>query len=255
MAHTTRQVARTLAAASVIALLFASGAAHASVPAATEPTAKMPTAKAPIAKRQPRERAVQVPSIFSGEFAGLADFGWASCATPITWSADFSGLAPAVRSRAEKDISWALSRWADVTSLEFAFNGPEPLALNAEGTQVRPADGSAARGRHIYVAFIGARDSASLEPGTFGLGAPTAVFPQRQEIATADVLIRRSVVTGSTPADPSTLRNLYLHELGHALGLGHASVPDLVMSPVLTGAQSLSRAEVTAIRSFTRPCA
>lgn len=195
-----------------------------------------------------------IGSIFDGSYPELVGSGWSSCSGAVTWSLDPGSAEEVSVRRMEADLAWALTQWTRASGIPFTYLGREDLQLTSNGTQVQPTDGSPPRSRHIYLAFMRSTESASFEHATMGLGAPTSVFPQAREISGANAIFRSDAIVGPNPLSRSFRRNLYLHEIGHALGLAHDELPGSVMSATLTGATRMSEETISAIRAVTHGC-
>ena len=191
-------------------------------------------------------------SIFADQLPELANSGWSACAAPITWSVDTRGLTEAKASAEIANIQWAFDQWASASGLTFQFSGAAVLTYNDAAFTVTPADGSATSSRHIYLAFIADQDSARLGGGTVGLGSPGLVMPDSKEITGGAAVFRTDFVT---TAMPTAAKSLYLHELGHVLGLAHANESANVMYPVVTDHVELGIGDITGVRTMTKACA
>ena len=55
-------------------------------------------------------------------------------------------------------------------------------------------------------------------------------------------------------ASKSELRALLLHELGHAMGLGHSTDKKSVMYPTVSQATTLTQGDLSGIKEFTKAC-
>jgi hypothetical protein len=80
----------------------------------------------------------------------------------------------------------------------------------------------------------GSYRAANLAGNVIGYGGPMwSISSAGKRIVAGQVLIDYGDVT-TLSLDANDLRSLYLHELGHALGLGHYSDPAQVMNPSLS---------------------
>lgn len=190
-------------------------------------------------------------SIFSGENAALAGSGWTTCATPVLWSLDTRGLSASLQKRQIANLTWAFGEWSKASGLTFQYAGSQDLAYDDKAFTVKPADGSAVQGRHIYLDFVTQGESSRLSGGTVGLGSPSQVMPTTKEIISGEAIFRTDYVqTGTT----KQLRSLYLHELGHVLGLSHATVTANVMYPIVTTNTHLGAGDVNGVRAMEKAC-
>lgn len=90
--------------------------------------------------------------------------------------------------------------------------------------------------------------------GVIGLGMPSIVLLPDREIVAGMAIFRRGYVLEHRKEDPDRVLHVYLHELGHVLGLGHAGNQVNVMYPSLDHMTSLGRGDVAGVRAMTQPC-
>ena len=67
-------------------------------------------------------------------------------------------------------------------------------------------------------------------------------------------VFRRGYVLREQSAEPRHLTHLYLHELGHIFGLGHANSPANVMYPTLGTLTDLGAGDRAGARAHTQEC-
>jgi hypothetical protein len=191
-------------------------------------------------------------SIFAGDNANLAGSGWQSCASPVQWTVDTRGLNEAESASQIKNLEWAFTEWSKASGLTFEFAGEEDVTYDDDAFTVTPADGSDVETRHVYLDFVNDNESARLGGGTVGLGSPSQVMPTTKEIVSGEAVFRTDHVQGATAKEA---KSLYLHELGHVLGLAHAQVESNIMYPMVTDHLKLGAGDVTGIKTMTQPCA
>ena len=214
-------------------------------PKAASASVKRATAKAPAKVAA----GTDFSSIFAGQPGDLVNSGWGTCATPISWSVDTAGLSAADAAAQIANIDWALGQWSQVSGLTFQYAGTEQLTYNEAAFTLTPAGG--VQQRHIYLAFVPAAQSSRLNADTVGMASPSQVWPTTKEITTGTAVFSSDyVATSSAKAD----RALYLHELGHVLGLAHAQSSANIMYPVVTTGTTLGSGDVAGVRSMTKPC-
>jgi hypothetical protein len=196
--------------------------------------------------------AADFSSIFATQVPALANAGWSSCAAPVAWTVDTRGLSEEDAATQIANLQWAFDQWTQASGLAFQFAGAATLAYDDDAFTLKPADGSAVESRHIYLAFVADSDSARLGGTTVGLGSPSQVWPSTKEIVTGSAVFRTDhVAAAGELADKS----LYMHELGHVLGLAHASESTNIMYPVVSDHTDLGTGDVNGVRSMTKPCA
>jgi hypothetical protein len=191
----------------------------------------------------------QVASIFAGSAPDLIDSGWADCDTPITWSMDASRITAADARTARVQLTKDLSKWAEVSGLDFQFVGEVPVIYNdttyVVTSEVHPSP------RHIYIAFLRDQDSSLLDQRTVGFASPTRVWKDSKQIVEGSMVLGIEYVKRASAQQRSAV---YLHELGHVLGLGHGTEPENVMYYLVDGNNTLSPGDVEGIRNLIKAC-
>jgi Matrixin len=105
--------------------------------------------------------------------------------------------------------------------------------------------------RHLYIAFLQDADSALLDARTVGFASPTKVWQDSKEITEGSVVLSIDYVKKINARKQSAL---YLHELGHALGLGHGTSEENVMYYLVDDNNLLSPGDVDVIRNLIKAC-
>ncbi len=191
----------------------------------------------------------QVASIFVGQSPDLINSGWAACDTPITWSADTSRLSAADAKVAVSQMTSDLEKWGDVSGLTFQYVGEVPVVYDDTNyvvtSEVHPSE------RHLYLAFLNDSDSTLLDARTVGFASPTKVWRDSKEITEGSVVLSIDYVKKINARKQSAL---YLHELGHALGLGHGTSKDNVMYYLVDQNNTLSPGDIEGIRNLIKAC-
>ena len=134
------------------------------------------------------------------------------------------------------------------------FTGREDLDYDTNTHHLNPADGSPLRDRHIYIGFLEEGESPLFVDSVVGLAMPSRVLVSQRTIVTGVVAIRSSYVRQVRRVEPRYLRHLYLHEIGHTMGLGHAELKINVMEPTVRIKRILGPGDVTGARAMLRPC-
>lgn len=186
-------------------------------------------------------------SIFAD--GNLKGAGWASCPTAIVWDADVAELSPRGATNAISDLDWALTTWGKAAGLPVTRGMALPLKYDDASATV--SSGAAPGGRKIYVKFVQDKDSNYMSGRVVGVATPTSVIPTNAEVITGSAAFR---VDYLEYANKSESRTLLLHELGHALGLGHSNDKQSVMFPIVTSTTKLSAGDIAGIRAFTKSC-
>ncbi len=192
-------------------------------------------------------------SFFEGDPV-VSGAGWAACESPLTWSVDTAGLGKRVARLEIRHIKEAWGIWADAGGFRVSFAGRQALDFNPVSYGLRRRDGAAAPDRHVYLAFKSSRQVPIMDRNILGLAMPTVVMLPTREIVGGMSIFRRGFVVQEGKRRSNRLMHLYLHEIGHTLGLGHARGSDNVMHPSLGAMHGLGPGDQRGIRQLTRSC-
>ena len=191
----------------------------------------------------------RVGSFFAESRPELVGSGWADCSTPVTWSLDTTRLSPEEARMASAQMTKDFAKWAAASGLNFQFVGEVPIVYDDATLQVtstvHPSD------RHIFVGFLHDADSSFIDSRTVGFAAPSKVFVNRKEIVEGSIILSVEYVGKVSGKKESAL---YLHEMGHALGLGHGEEKADVMYPIVGTNNDLSPADIEGIRALVQAC-
>ena len=185
----------------------------------------------------------------------LRGAGWRSCPTPVTWSVDTGRLSAAAAKREVARLSKVLGHWSRYSGIPLEFVGRQHLVYDNSSFLLRSAEELAAGSRHIYIGFYGAKEVPGLSGSVVGLARPTLVLTSEREVVGGMAVFRRGYVLREQSAEPRHLSHLYMHELGHIFGLGHAASPANVMYPTLGTMTSLGPGDQAGVRAHTQECA
>lgn len=191
---------------------------------------------------------------YTSYFAGtsLAGSGWTNCSTPITWSVDVRAFTRRQARNAINGVATALGQWAFAAGVALRYIGRVNMQVVPQTNQLVPADGSEPLSRHIYIAFENEGVAPMLVDNVIGYAMPSRVLPSSRQIITGVAVFRAQYVR--TVHDALLKTGLYLHELGHVFGLGHATHPVNVMTPVVHPHSVLGPGDIRGVRKMTRPC-
>lgn len=185
----------------------------------------------------------------------LRGSGWRACPTPVTWSVDTGRLSATAAKRELARLRKALGVWSAHSGIPLEFTGQQRLVYDNSSFLLRSAEDLAAGSRHIYIGFYGAKEVPGLSGNVVGLARPTFVLASEREVVGGMAVFRRGYVLREQSAEPRHLAHLYLHELGHIFGLGHARSPANVMHPTLGTMTDIGPGDRAGVRAHTHECA
>ena len=180
----------------------------------------------------------------------LAGTGWAECTDPVVWSVDTTNLDRRSSKKVLDALDVSFRVWSGLSGLRFARGEDTALNFVDDTSIVVPRDGEAQR-RHIYIDFVPDADSKLLSGGVVGLAAPNQYDLTNREIIGGWAAFRSDYVNTATYANN---RALFLHELGHVLGLAHSSDAHNSMYALLHGADLPGSGDVLGLWTLLRPC-
>lgn len=192
--------------------------------------------------------ATPVPSFFEGN-PQLVGAGWADCDTPITWSADTSRLTAGESAIAVRQLRADFAKWGAVSGLDFNYVGFVPMTYDDATYQVQsevhPSD------RHISVLFLHNDESSLLDERTVGLAMPSKLVVSQRQIVEGSIVLSYEYVRRAAKLKRSAL---YLHEMGHALGLAHGANRADAMYYIVSTTNELSPDDIAGIRAIVQAC-
>ena len=252
---TTASSSRRIATASFLAAFtLALGAAP--VPTATASVQPQAASSTANSSAQASARvAADYSSVFASQAPQMTDSGWNACAGDVSWSIDTRSLTKAQATKQTALVKRSFSAWSKASGLSFSFVGEVPVSYDESSYTVAQVDGGAQRARHIYISFVTDRQSGIITKTTAGFGGPSAVSTATKEIDKGYAFFSADYVRGlkgTSAAAKAT--NLYLHEIGHALGLGHATSTANIMYSTVSAKTALGAGDTTGVRSFTKTC-
>jgi len=193
-------------------------------------------------------------SIFQDQNTSLLNGGWSQCGGPVTWSVDSRELTAPQAVLAVKQLTWAFDSWSAASGLTFKYDGETAVNYNDANYALTPADGSAVLDRHIYLTFLKIGEASMLTQTIYGFAAPSKVNVASKEIVAGNAVFRTDHVQADAAKSPSKIKSLYLHELGHIMGLSHAELPANIMYPIVTSRTTLGAGDEQGVAQMTKSC-
>jgi len=162
---------------------------------------------------------------------------------------DTARLTPADATIAQTQLTADLTKWGEASGLTFQYVGEVPVVYDDTNyvvtSSVHPSE------RHLYLAFLKDAESTLLDTRTVGFASPTKVWKDSKEITEGSVVLSIDYVKKISRTKQSAL---YLHELGHALGLGHGTSEENVMYYLVDDNNTLSPGDIEGIRNLVKAC-
>ncbi|MBI1350106.1 MAG: matrixin family metalloprotease [Actinomycetales bacterium] len=187
-------------------------------------------------------------SLYAGtEYDGS---GWASCPDPIRISVDTRALDPAQKAKARKALKAVLAVWNKAKVYPLVYGGEIPVRFDKATGVSTPEDG-VTRDRWIYLTLVKASKKATSDTAVVGLGGPLRVDPDNKVIVEASAAFQAQYVNKTSKA---LVEELFAHELGHVIGLGHSTSKKDVMYPILSGHLKLGPGDIAGAWALIRPC-
>ncbi len=107
---------------------------------------------------------------------------------------------------------------------------------------------------HVYRAIKSRKQVSIMRQTTVGLAMPSVVLLPTREIVAGMAIFRRGYVKAERRSSLLRLKRLYLHELGHVLGLGHSGSTSDVMFAEMDTIDRLGPGDKAGVAAFTQPC-
>lgn len=174
---------------------------------------------------------------------------WNRCST-IKWGVD-GALLTSIGVNVPAEIARLKTVFQEATTTSgyrFKYKGQITRKATLTGGHIKSSAYSRAGGLDIVITYgsassAGAYTYPTFSGGVWGVGGTRARYArirggnhiglraQKGSLVLRADAVKQSVQNGQT----DLVRALYLHELGHALGLGHVDNSDEIMYPSLTG--------------------
>ena len=156
----------------------------------------------------------------------------------------------------------ALAEISRDTGIRFVYDGTTDEAPSADRALVQ-RDRYGDRWAPVLIAWVGQRENPEMTSLILGMTRPGAVTMPGDEATSPSVYVSGQVLMNSDligrvqrALGAKATRTVFLHELGHLMGLGHVAVRSAVMYPSYQpGVVTFTAAEMTALHSLgSGPC-
>lgn len=185
-------------------------------------------------------------SLFEG--TSYEGSGWSTCPEPIRVTVDTRSLKSDQRQKAKQALTAALARWNRGKFVTFDYGGELPVTVDAATGVAQPSDGIL-RPRHIYFTVKTAPKGTDL--AVVGLAGPLHVDPSTRTIVDASAVFQAQYVNAESKAK---VGEVFAHEIGHIIGLGHSSSKKDLMYPILQGKTDLGPGDIAGAKALLKPC-
>lgn len=180
-----------------------------------------------------------VPSILQG--TEFADSGWQTCDAPISWTIDFG-------TNFQSDLEWAFTQWGQKTGYKFIYAGQAQTSFDDTNSSLSTL---AEMNRNIAVTFLSDKDSTMLTHEVAGFAGPSMVYGDSKTIVGAFIVFNLDYASS---ASQKQRRALFLHEIGHTLGLADSQDRNNVMYWMVDKNIHLSNEEATSVTQLAKEC-
>lgn len=197
------------------------------------------TAAAVVASATIAYGGAQVASIFQG--TAYENSGWAVCSTPITWTVD--GGNPY-----HGDLGWAFAQWQAASGYTFVFAGEVPTNFDNAKTVVSTVS---TIDNNIAIKFLRDTQSDFLTERVVGFASPSKVWANEKEIVGGYAGFNIDYLVNASQKER---RSLFLHEIGHALGLADSDDKANIMYRYLDGQLVIGSGDINGLKVLVKPC-
>jgi hypothetical protein len=187
-------------------------------------------------------------------------YGWELCPEPvivIPWFSPDSEIFVGTQQRVNRinqklgmALHGALALWAKASGLTFQTAPTVDMRIDLATGLALPADGSYTP-RSIIVSLISEKEAALINGKTVGIASQLHEQADNGVIDSATAAYDADYMRHATP---DQLVNLFAHEIGHALGLGHSPAKGNIMYAEVSDQTHLGPGDIAGVKALTRPC-
>jgi hypothetical protein len=184
--------------------------------------------------------------------SAYANAGWTTCPAPVTWTVDVKGMDTETARKEIRRVARAFATWSAASNVPVRYDGRQSLVFDTATNSLKPASGAAPRSRHVYIAFANSTTVPALSGSVVGIAMPTKVT--NGNIDGGMAVFRRGYVLREAPVNPARVEALYVHELGHVMGLGHSPSDANTMYSTLGTRTALGPGDSLGVSTVTKAC-
>ena len=145
-------------------------------------------------------------------------------------------------------MKWAFEQWQNASGYKFAFAGEAETAYDDSKTIVTTV---ATIDNNIAVVFLRDTQSTFLTKEVVGFASPNKVWANEKEIVGGYAGFNIDYLVNAPQKDR---RNLFIHEIGHALGLADSDDKGNIMYRMIDGQMKIADGDINGLKALVKPC-